>query len=225
MADYGAMIMMDNGNPFVTPQSTPFCLYARLTASSTATGSNYQSASVSIPLDASYPAMVFCKTSTTAQGTSVGAARQGNIITASSSNPAGNAHTLTVYIFAIFPQNLPAWGFAIWDAAGKLILTNESRVLTDLVTVGTPGASGGINIDQTLAGSWAVAPGILGSSLWQTSQGGQPVIINVTARTACAFNGSSTRINAAGDQIGQGTAAGGTNTGIAVTAINTASYD
>ena len=29
MAEFGAMILMDNGNPFVTPQSTPFCLYGK----------------------------------------------------------------------------------------------------------------------------------------------------------------------------------------------------
>lgn len=224
MDDYGAMIMLDNGNPFITPQSTPFCLYARLTANSSPVG-NSHSATVSIQLDPGYPVIVFCKTTNTTQGTTVSAGRQGNTVLASSSSPAGQPHTLTAYVFAIFPQQLPSWGFAIWDSSGKLVLTNESRVLTDLVTVGTPGANGGINIDQTLSGSWAVAPGILGSSVYQTSQGGQPVIINVTARTGCRYNGSTTRINAAGDQLGQGSPAGGTNTGIAIIAINTANYD
>ncbi len=42
MADYGAMILMDNGNPFVTPQSTPFCLYGKYTFNSSPNGSSQQ---------------------------------------------------------------------------------------------------------------------------------------------------------------------------------------
>lgn len=222
MADFGALISLDNGNPFITPNSTPFCLYRRVTVNSTSTGGNYQGATMDIPIDASYPAIVFCKTSKAA---TVGATRVGNVIRVGSSNPSGEAHTLTAYVFAIFPQTLPAWGMAIWDESGKLVLTNESRVLSDLVTIGTPGANGGINIDQTLTGSYAVAPAILGSTLWQTYVQGQPVIINVTAYAGALFNGSTTRINAQASQTGQGSAVGGTNTGVAITAINTAAYD
>lgn len=38
MADYGAMILLDNGNPFVTPQSTPFCLYRKVVVNSGSNG-------------------------------------------------------------------------------------------------------------------------------------------------------------------------------------------
>ncbi|WP_336996082.1 hypothetical protein [Leclercia sp. UBA7405] len=222
MADYGALISLENGNPFITPNSTPFCLYRKVTANSVGTGGNYQGASADIPIDPSYPAIVFCKTSNAA---TVSAARVGNVIKVGSSSPRGLTHTLTAYVFAIFPQTLPKWGMAIWDEAGKLVLTNESKVLTDLVTIGTPGNNGGINIDQTLAGSYAIVPTILGSSLWQITVQGQPVIINSTAYAGALFNGSTTRINAQGSQTGQGSPAGGTNTGIAITAINTAAYD
>lgn len=222
MAGFGALIVLENGNPFITPNSTPFCLYQKVTVNSANTGGNYQGASVDIPIDASYPAIVFCKTSNAA---TVGASRVGNVIKVGSSSPSGLVHTLTAYVFAIFPQNLPAWGMAIWDENRKLVLTNESRVLSDLVTIGTPGNNGGINIDQTLSGSYAIAPTILGSSLFQIMVQGQPVIVNVTAYAGALFNGSTTRISPVGNQIGQGSPAGGTNTGIAITAINTAAYD
>ncbi|MCU6671180.1 hypothetical protein M8013_20845 [Enterobacteriaceae bacterium H4N4] len=222
MAGFGALIVLENGNPFITPNSTPFCLYQKVTVNSANTGGNYQGASVDIPIDASYPAIVFCKTSNAA---TVGATRVGNVIKVGSSSPSGLVHTLTAYVFAIFPQNLPAWGMAIWDENRKLVLTNESRVLSDLVTIGTPGNNGGINIDQTLSGSYAIAPAILGSSLYQIMVQGQPVIVNVTAYAGALFNGSITRISPVGNQIGQGSPAGGTNTGIAITAINTAAYD
>lgn len=222
MAGFGALIVLENGNPFITPNSTPFCLYQKVTINSANTGGNYQGASVDIPIDASYPAIVFCKTSNAA---TVGATRAGNVIKVGSSSPSGLVHTLTAYVFAIFPQTLPAWGMAIWDENRKLVLTNESRVLSDLVTIGAPGNNGGINIDQTLSGSYAIAPAILGSSLFQIMVQGQPVIVNVTAYAGALFNGSTTRISAVGNQIGQGSPAGGTNTGIAITAINTAAYD
>ncbi|EUM69466.1 hypothetical protein L358_00025 [Enterobacter sp. MGH 12] len=224
MSDFGAMILMENGNPFVTPQSTPFCLYGKVVVNSVANGA-YHGASATVALDASYPVMVFIKTTNTAQPTTVGATRSGGNILVGSSNAYGQSHTLTAYVFAIFPQTLPAWGFAIWDASGKLVLTNESRVLSDLQTVGTPGASGGINIDVTLQGSYAVAPAILGSQIVQNNNTRPPTIVNITAYAGCRFNGSSTRINAAPSTTATGSAAGGTTTGIALTAINTAAYD
>ncbi|HDR2351750.1 TPA: hypothetical protein QCH58_003151 [Enterobacter asburiae] len=225
MADYGALIALDNGNPFITPQSTPFCLYRKVVVDSVASGA-YHGASATIALDVSYPAMVFCKTSDTAQPTMVTAARSGGNILVGSSNAYGQSHTLTAYIFAIYPQTLPKWGFAVWDATGKLVLTNESRILSDLVTVGTPGATtGGINIDVTLPGSYAVAPAILGSQIIQNNNTKPPTIVNITAYSGCRFNGSSTRINAAPSTTATGSAAGGTTTGIALTAINTTAFD
>lgn len=226
MADYGAMILMDNGQPFVTPQSTPFCLYGKYTFNSAANGTAQQ-VEQNIAIDVNFPVMVFVKTTNTAQPTPVIAYRVGVNIYIAGINPYGQSFTLTAYVFAIFPQTLPAWGFAIWDASGKLVLTNESRVLSDLQTIGTPGVSGGINIDQTLQGSYAVAPCILGSSIFRVDNNtaGQPIIISVTAYAGARFDGTNTRINAAGNRAGQGSSAGGTNTGMAITAINTAAYD
>lgn len=142
-----------------------------------------------------------------------------------SGNPYGQAHTLTAYIFAIFPQTLPEWGMAIWDASGKLVLTNESRVLSDLVTIGTPGNNGGINIDQTLSGSYAVCPGILGATLIQVMVQGQPQVIAATAYTGCRFNGSSSRISAASSSNASGSVVGNTNNGNTIIAIKTDAYD
>ncbi|SEL41364.1 hypothetical protein SAMN04487787_110157 [Kosakonia sacchari] len=223
MAAYGALINV-NGNPFVTPNSTPFCLYRKVVVNSVANGT-YHGASASIPVNASYPAIAFCKTSNTDQPTYVSAIRSGSNVMVSSGNPYGQSHTLTAYIFAIFPQTLPEWGIAIWDAAGKLVLTNESRVLSDLVTIGTPGNNGGINIDQTLSGSYAVCPGILGATLIQVMVQGQPQVIAATAYTGCRFNGSTSRISAASSSNASGSVVGNTNNGNAIIAIKTDSYD
>lgn len=224
MAEYGVSIDSLNGNPFVTPNSTPFCLYRKVVVNSTANGA-YHSASSTIAINANYPVMAFVKTSNTAQPTTTGSIRSGGNVIVSSSNAYGQAHTMTAYIFAIFPQTLPKWGLAVWDAAGQLVLTNESKVLSDLVTIGTPGNGGGINIDQTLTGSYAVSGGILGSTLVQNNNTQPPTIINITAYPGCRYNGTTTRINAAPSTSASGSAAGGTNTGITLTAINTAAYD
>ncbi|EBX9481543.1 hypothetical protein DUA64_25375 [Salmonella enterica subsp. enterica serovar Abony] len=224
MSDFGAMILMDNGNPFVTPQSTPFCLYGKYSFNSSANGSSQQVAQyLSVPAD--YPVMAFIKTTDTAQPTPVISYRIGGNVYINGVNPYNQSFTLTAYVFAIFQQTLPAWGFAIWDASGKLVLTNESRVLSDLQTVGTPGASGGINIDKTLSGSWAVAPAQLGQTIIVNNSTRPPTIYTINAYSSCRFNGGSTRINAGGTSTGTGSPSGVTNTGISLTAINTAAFD
>lgn len=227
---YGAFIDV-NGNPFITPLSTPFALYRRGTIQSSSVSSS-QDAQAYIPIPSNVPVIAFCKTTVTEQGTALAAYtfREGanvNTVYIRGVNPANQSFTLTYYIFAIFEQTLPNWGMAIWDESGRLILTNETKVLSDLVTIGTPGyASGGLNIDQTLNGSYAVVPTILGN--YQIQQGtlptGQPIIGNSTAGTSARYNGSTTRINAAAT-----TAAGQiintTNNGNIITAINTSAYD
>ncbi|WP_251852669.1 TipJ family phage tail tip protein [Escherichia coli] len=97
--------------------------------------------------------------------------------------------------------------------------------LSDLQTVGTPGANGGINIDQTLSGSWAVAPAQLGQTIIVNNSTQPPTIYTINAYSSCRFDGANTRINAGGTSTGAGSPGGGTNTGISLTAINTAAYD
>lgn len=227
---YGAFIDV-NGNPFITPLSTPFALYAKGTIQSVNVSSS-QVAERYVNIPTGVPVIAFCKTTSTGQGTALSAFtfREGSnvgTVYIRGTNPANQSYTLTYYIFAIFEQSLPDWGMAIWDDSGKLILTNETKVLSDLVTVGTPGyAGGGLNIDSTLSGSYAVVPTILGNYQIQigTLPTGQPIIGNSTAGSSCRYNGSTTRINAAATtQAGQ--VFNTTNNGNVITAINTAAYD
>ncbi|MBK4377956.1 hypothetical protein JJQ13_04185, partial [Enterobacter hormaechei] len=53
---------------------------------------------------------------------------------------------------------------------------NETRTLSDVVTLGTAGvdASSGYNINTTLAGKWACMPAMLGLITGVVSAGGQP---------------------------------------------------
>ena len=223
MAKYGAMISLPNGNPFVTPDSTPMTLYRKVTVNSTV-ANDYNSASASVTINGFKGGVAFARTSSVAL---IGANRVGNTLNVSAANYKLGAFTLEAYFFAIYPLTLPKWGMAIWDEAGTLVLTNESRVLSDLTTVGTPGSGGGINIDNTLAGKWAVAPARLGAITFQTgtAPGGQPTIETVDVGTACHASGSNTRIRGTSSASISGQSIGSMNSGIIVTAINTANYD
>ncbi|HFO5133946.1 TPA: hypothetical protein ACHJ26_004409, partial [Escherichia coli] len=166
MATFGAYLRLSNGNIFVTPEATPLCLYKRVTLTSS-------DQTVAVP--SGKPVMVFVKSTTAA---AVLAYRN------SSSTLLIGAGSGYAYIFSIFPPSLPKWGMAIWNASGELVLTNESRILTDLVTVGTAGSSGGIYIDQTLSGSYAICPQLLGALVGQGS---------ASIYAAAYYNGSTTR--------------------------------
>ncbi|HGY3102709.1 TPA: hypothetical protein ACNVBN_003738, partial [Citrobacter freundii] len=162
MAKYGALISLPNGNPFITPDSTPMTLYRKVTVNSTL-ASDFNSATASVVINGQKGGIVFARTSAAAK---ISASKNGNTFSVSASNYRSSSFVLEAYFFAIYPLTLPAWGVAIWDAEGTLVLTNESRVLSDLTTIGSPGAAtGGLNIDTYMAGKWAVNPMGLGSVL------------------------------------------------------------
>ncbi|MBD9990241.1 hypothetical protein FOT49_10225 [Citrobacter freundii] len=224
MAKYGALISLPNGNPFITPDSTPMTLYRKVTVNSTL-GGDFNSASASVTIDGQKGGIAFARTSAPAK---ISASKTGNTFSVDASNYRGSAFVLEAYFFAIYPLTLPTWGVAIWDAEGTLVLTNESRVLSDLTTIGSPGAvSGGLNIDTYMAGKWAVNPMGLGSVLLHagSAPGGQPIIQSVDVGTGCFNDGAGTRIKGLSSTTANGSSIGTTNSGIVITAINTAAYD
>ncbi|MBJ8823525.1 hypothetical protein VC180_03095 [Citrobacter braakii] len=224
MAKYGALISLPNGNPFITPDSTPMTLYRKVTVNSTL-ASDFNSATASVVISGQKGGIVFARTSASAK---ISASKNGNTFSASASNYRGSSFVLEAYFFAIYPLTLPAWGVAIWDAEGTLVLTNESRVLSDLTTIGSPGAvSGGLNIDTYMPGKWAVNPMGLGSVLLHagSAPGGQPIIQSVDVGTGCFNDGAGTRIKGLSSTTASGSSIGTTNSGIVITAINTAAYD
>ncbi|HHG8876676.1 hypothetical protein P0C29_23290 [Citrobacter freundii] len=224
MAKYGALISLPNGNPFITPDSTPMTLYRKVTVNSTF-GGNFNSASASVTIDGQKGGIAFARTSAPAK---ISASKSGNTFSVDASNYRGSAFVLEAYFFAIYPLTLPAWGVAIWDAEGTLVLTNESRVLSDLTTIGSPGAvSGGLNIDTYMAGKWAVNPMGLGSVILHagSAPGGQPIFQSVDVGTGCHDDTGGTRIRGQSSTTASGATIGSTNSGIVITAINTAAYD
>lgn len=224
MASYGAMIDV-NGNPFITPNSTPYALYGRYNFNSYANGTIQQlSDYIAIPPD--YMPMTFVRVSGTSSPTGIQTYFEGNGIRVVGANNGNNPFSVTVYVFAIFPQTLPSWGVAIWNEAGTLILTNETRVLTDIETIGG-GGSGGINITFSRTGSYAVSPARLGAvQLLNPGGPGQPpFLVSADIYTSCVYSGGSTSITSVAAPGQGGAPQGYTNNGNSLTIINTAAYD
>ncbi|MEB8063627.1 hypothetical protein [Citrobacter braakii] len=224
MAKYGALISLPNGNPFITPDSTPMTLYRKVTVNS-ALGGDFNSATASVAINGQKGGIVFARTSAAAK---IAASKNGDTFSVDASNYRGSSFVLEAYFFAIYPLTLPAWGVAIWDAEGTLVLTNESRVLSDLTTIGSPGAvTGGLNIDSYMPGKWAVNPMGLGAVLLHagSAPGGQPIIQPVDVGTGCFNEGAGTRIKGLSSTTTSGSSVGTTNSCIVITAINTAAYD
>ncbi|WNN49888.1 hypothetical protein RIN58_07250 [Siccibacter colletis] len=232
MEDYGALISLANGATFITPQSTPLCLYAMRTFSSRKVNDalNQAVGSISVP-DPGQPIIPFVHTNKPSQG-NVGmiAERNSSGITVTGNNVIGNgSFTMTVLLFTFFEQPMPnpPYGMAVWDESGKLILTHESKVLTDIETVGTRGISGGTSLNVKKSGRWAIVPDCSGQQQWQFSSGGPGgIVISMNTGFAAEYNGSSTQIHSALLQYpgGSGQLVGAVNAGNTVTAIDVSKY-
>ena len=139
----------------------------------------------------------------------------------------GGSRTVTVYIFGYANQPVPAWGIAIWDASGNCILTNESKVLREVTSLGdvtNPNASGN-NYSGTLGGNWAVACAFTGALNAVDNSTGQPRPIVINFYSSAYYNGSQTLISSHSNGSTAGTSSPVyTNMRNTLTAINVARY-
>ena len=219
--DWGALLVTENGAPFITPQSIPLAMYSRKQAAVFAGGA---STVISETFPSGRPVIPFvyttvsCTTSYTVSG---------NTCTVTFKNSSGNG-TAYVYFFTIFAQTLPSWGIAIWDEQGTCILTNETRVLTDVQAIGTNGSdSAGFSINTTLAGKYGIVPAMSGLATGVIMDGGTRPWSSQYFFSA-VFNGSTT-------QIAQALTGGSAGSGVSnlvyhnmknsVYALNLANYD
>ena len=219
--DWGALLVTENGAPFITPQSIPLAMYSRKQASVFAGGA---STVVSETFPAGRPVIPFVYTTVSCTASYI---VSGNTCNVTFKNAAGNG-TAYVYFFTIFAQALPSWGIAIWDEQGTCILTNETRVLTDVQAIGTNGSdSAGFSINTTLAGKYGIVPATSGLATGVILDGGTRPWSSQYFFSA-VFNGGTT-------QIGQATTGGTAGSGVSnlvyhnmknsVYALNLANYD
>ncbi|WP_238084527.1 hypothetical protein [Pseudescherichia vulneris] len=218
--DWGALLVTENGAPFITPQSIPLAMYSRKQAAVFAGGAT----TISETFPAGRPVIPFAYTTVSCAASYT---VSGNTCNVTFKNAAGNG-TVYVYFFTIFAQALPSWGIAIWDEQGTCILTNETRVLTDVQSIGTNGSdSAGFSINTTLAGKYGIVPATSGLATGVILDGGTRPWSSQYFFSA-VFNGGTT-------QIGQATTGGTAGSGVSnlvyhnmknsVYALNLANYD
>lgn len=197
MAEYGALIGLDNGNPFITPKSTPLALYkngSMVSAYNSASAYSTHTAQLDITVPAGKPVMVFMHSNSPCAFTTTRVSSTTIRIMGISPDP-DKGFTAFYFVFSKFPQPMIAEGIAIWDDTGELILTNETKVLTDINTIGVRGASDtGIAMNRTLSGRWAVSPIMTGFNEFRV--GNQPTspIVQVQTAFSSVFDGSNTKL-------------------------------
>ena len=223
MADiWGALLTTENGAPFITPQSIPLALIAKKTVSLPAG----LTTTVTQSFSSSRPIVPFvCTTAKCVSSYAV----SGNTCTVTFQYPEGSNGSADVYFFTIFEQSLPDWGIAIWDENGVCILTNETRVLTDVESLGTSGsdAEGGYNINVSKAGKWGILPSMCGIITGVIIDGGTRPFQSQLFFTTL-YNGTSTQItisSTAGSPGGNITNVQYHNMRNQVYALNLANYD
>ncbi|WP_158783269.1 hypothetical protein [Pantoea sp. BAV 3049] len=213
---YGVYLTTTDGRPFITPESTPVSLLTKVTASGNG------SASTTVSVDTSLVNIPFILSDAPAF---VGVGYGANQLTVSAHrmDDSGGAVNLQAYIFSVVPPALPKWGIALWDATGKCILTNETRVLRDVTTIGSKGDdSAGININQSIAGKWAIMPDIAGYLYGVYQQA--PIVI--VQGFYAQYNGASTQVSSVlASSIPTGTQGSITNSKNSIRAIDASLYD
>lgn len=207
---FGVLLSTSSGEVWVSPESIPLALYAK--KSITVTNSTTIT-TITQAYDVNSPIIPFVYT--TGEGALWSDIANG-VCTISLRNAAAGTR-MDVYFFSIFPQPLPDYGLAIWDANGVCILTNETKTLSDLEKIGGSGAASdnGINSSVFKSGKWGCIPEYLGIAVgvindplprpWQSN-------IRALARaegagtriTAYSDAGSSTGVSGLGFTNGHG---------------------
>lgn len=142
MAEYGVLLTTTSGEVWVTANSSPIALQARKTAALQGTSGFNTKVTHTFPAGQPVVAFVHCTVEVEITQTI-----SGNTITIDFLRPNATG-TAYVYFFSIFPQTKPGYGLAVWDASGTLILTNETRTLSDVVTLGTAGVDARLRIQH-----------------------------------------------------------------------------
>lgn len=140
----------------------------------------------------------------------------------------GGARQVKVFIFGYQFQTPPAWGIQINDEQGRCILTNETKVLSDVQNIGDSSVdtASGFRLNTTLDGEWAIAPVYTGYFSGVNNSTGQPMPIIAQYASSARYNGAATQVASGyiGNVDGNASNATLTNYRNRITAINVARY-
>lgn len=214
---YGVTLAAPSGEVWVTPDSIPLALYSKQTI--TLIGGTNANEFCSVTYDSSQPMIAFvCFTNGQAKANT---SYSGNECRVTFSYGTQQARA-EVYFFTVFEQEAPNYGLAIWDASGRLILTDKTRTLSDVQSYGS-----GYDTNITNSGKWAVSPLALGLIV-AIVQDPQPRPVQAEYHAYAIYDGSNTTIRAMLTQtITGGSVTGVTylNMGNSVIAIDCSRYD
>lgn len=188
MADYGVLLANISGEVWVSPSSIPLALFAKRAGSlPSAQGGTL---TISVNYDSTKPIIPFVYTTGEC---AISWSAAGGICSVTFSRSASGNYE--IYFFTIFQQIAPAYGIAIWDAAGKCILTNETKTLADMNKLGDPNSAtaSGIYINQVLSGKWGCVPDSFGAVTGIINTGGQPRPFASEYKALAKGEGANTR--------------------------------
>lgn len=219
---FGALLTDDQGVPFYIDGTRPLTLINRITVNVSSGGGTVYSQD--LYADDGTERYVFIQSNNADTSSAEWLQLDNGVwrIYSTASNK-----TITVFIFGYANQPVPAWGVAIWDASGNCILTNESKVLRDVTSLGdiSNANASGYLYSGTLGGSWAVAPVATGILTAVDNSSGQPRPVTVYFYSSAYYNGTNTVINSHGDRSVAGISSPVyTSARNTLTAINVARY-
>lgn len=189
MANYGAFLTDQQGNPYYILDTMPLCLINKQSFTVTAADRRF-----AIHDNDSVFRLVFCRSNTA--GVSFGYFLDTVSGKYSISHSGPGTYTIDVYTFGYQYQTPPKYGIAIWDSAGRCVITNETKVLRGVEVVGNQADANasGYNATGTLAGDWAIAPDIMGSFNGVVYVGSQAYPIQAIAYSSAYKSGNNTII-------------------------------
>ncbi|QXA73960.1 hypothetical protein [Klebsiella aerogenes] len=213
---YGVTLTAPSGEVWVTPDSIPLALYSKQTI--TLRGGTNEDEFRSVTYDSSQPMIAFvCFTNGYAKANTTYSGNECRVVFSFGTQQA----TAEIYFFTVFEQEAPNYGLAIWDASGRLILTDKTRTLSDIQSYGQ-----GYDTNVTNSGKWAVSPLALGLVVGVVSDP-LPRPFQGEYHAYAIYNGSSTNIRAMVTQTPSGNISGVTyiNMRNSVLAIDCSRYD
>ncbi len=192
---FGAYLTTADGGVFVTPDSMPLSLIEKKTLAN-------GTFKVSVNYDATRPMIPFithnrAAPETNTASTAITASLDNGVCTLSAYYLGVEGGSIDAYFFSVEPQTPPEWGMAIWDSNGVCILTNETKVLTDVEAIGDPSNenNSGTKLDVTKSGKWAVMPRMVGYIIGMAGSA-QPIPFQTIQTSMAYYSGGNTRIKA-----------------------------
>ncbi|CAB1228942.1 hypothetical protein [Serratia marcescens] len=185
---WGALFVDNDGVPWATPDSTPISLVKKYRIARAGAGNDQ------LDVDFTKPVVLAMVANTNGVIASVSRSASGGASVTSKLIIGNGPYAIDVYAFSTQFQPAVKFGINIFDAQGRCIQTNETKVMPAPRRLGEPGSDGaGYNVRETLAGRWAIIPATTG---YITAVIGhqQPRPFQQPISSFSAFDGSNTSV-------------------------------